>query len=346
MKENASPIRITHKDIAQQLGVHRTTVSMALRGHPSIPQETRDRVAQVAADMGYAPDPMLTALSAYRSSRRPAAYQGVLAWVVNSADGYKWSSSKMYQDYHTGAIACARKHGFTMETIDLGAPGTSPASIARTLRARSMSGLLLCPQPRARMAIDFPWSDFSAITFGYTLEQPSLHTIVPAQYRNATRVMREFLRRGYRRIGLVFHDTHDARTDHNNLGAYLAERHFLTGHIKPLLYENHLDYRAELKAWLQKWRPDAIISGLTDIIDQLQTLAVNVPGDVAVACPGLGTPDSKVAGVYEESLHVGEVAVDFLVAMMQRGERGVPAHPQRIHVEGSWVEASTLRPLS
>ncbi|EIP98856.1 transcriptional regulator [Opitutaceae bacterium TAV1] len=346
MKEKPLSVRITHKDIAQKLGLHRTTVSMALRGHPSIPQETRDRIERIAAELGYVPDPMLAALAVYRSARRPAAFQGMLAWVVNSSGGYNWAHSKMWHDYYDGARAGAQRHGFSMETVDLNVPGMAPAGIARTLRARSICGLLLCPQPRARMTLDFPWEDFSAVTFGYTLDHPILHTVVPAQYRNLTRAMRELLRRGYRRIGLVFHDLHDARTDHNYLGAWYAENHFLASRIEPLLYPNHLDYRASLKTWLRKWRPDGIIAGTSDITRNLNALGYAVPEDIAVVCPGLGTADSTITGVVEESFHVGEVAVDFLVAMMQRGERGVPAHPQRIHVEGSWVEGKTIRSLS
>lgn len=336
-----TPVRITHKDIAEKLGVHRTTVSMALRKNPRIPEETRQKVEQLAIDMGYVPDPMLSALSAYRSSRRPAAFQGVLAWVINSSGNYK-----SFMAYHDGVEAGARRHGFLVETMDLNGTGMTPGRLARSMRARSISGLLLCPQPRPHVTLDFPWEDFSAVTFGYTLESPLLHTIVPAQYRNLTRVMRELSHRGYRRIGLVLHAKHDARTDHNYLGAWYSERHFLPVRLDPLLYENHHDYKEPLRAWLRKWRPDAIIAGLNSIIPNLQSLGLSIPDDIAVACPGLGDTDTNISGMREESFHVGEVAADFLVAMMQRGERGIPVHQQRIHVEGSWVEGSTIRPLS
>ncbi|WP_043583009.1 LacI family DNA-binding transcriptional regulator [Geminisphaera colitermitum] len=344
--QNSLP-RVTHKDIARKMGVHRTTVSMALRGHPGIPPETRERVEKLAAEMGYAPDPMLSALSAYRSSRRPAAFQGTLAWIVNSSGNH---SLRQWKSYRDGAEASARRHGFSMETLDMNTPDMTPARLAKMLRARSISGLLLCPQPRARITLDFPWEDFSAVTFGYTLAQPCLHTVVPAQYRNLTRIMRELLRRGYRRIGLALHDKHNARTDHNYLGAWYAESHFLASRIEPLLFDTWPDYRKQLEVWLRKWRPDAIISGAPQIMTHLDNIGMAVPEDVAVACTTLGffegNDDSAIAGINEESGYVGEVAADFLVAMMQRGERGIPGNPQRIHVEGTWFEGKTVRPLS
>ncbi len=44
------------KAVADELGLSQSTVSRALRNHPSIPAATRERVAQAAKRMGYAPN--------------------------------------------------------------------------------------------------------------------------------------------------------------------------------------------------------------------------------------------------------------------------------------------------
>jgi hypothetical protein len=41
---------------------------------------------------------------------------------------------------------------------------------------------------------------------------------------------------------------------------------------------------------------------------------------------------------------VGGAALDLLVSMVQRGERGIPAHRLNIHVEGLWNEGASVRP--
>ncbi len=38
------------------------------------------------------------------------------------------------------------------------------------------------------------------------------------------------------------------------------------------------------------------------------------------------------------------MAVDLLVDMLHRGERGLPERPSLFMVEGSWAEGGTLRP--
>jgi LacI family transcriptional regulator len=67
-----SPKRVTVYDIAEKLGVSHVTVSLALRNHPSISEKRRVQVRKLADEMGYAPDPHLAALAAYRRTNAPA----------------------------------------------------------------------------------------------------------------------------------------------------------------------------------------------------------------------------------------------------------------------------------
>lgn len=56
MEENISKKRVTQKTIADAAGLAITTVSKALAGDPKISLETREKVAQLARDIGYVPD--------------------------------------------------------------------------------------------------------------------------------------------------------------------------------------------------------------------------------------------------------------------------------------------------
>jgi len=82
--------RVTQADIARRAKVTQTTVSLAMRRHPSISQATRERIASLAKKMGYVPDPMLASLVAYRRAQRPASFQGVLGWVTNYPTERGW----------------------------------------------------------------------------------------------------------------------------------------------------------------------------------------------------------------------------------------------------------------
>jgi LacI family transcriptional regulator/LacI family repressor for deo operon, udp, cdd, tsx, nupC, and nupG len=339
------PARVTQQDIARKAGVHRATVSMAFKGHPNIPPTTRERILKIAAELGYSPDPMLSALAAYRNSKRPASYHGTLAWLVNSAYGFDWRDRTLrphFSDYYDGAAAQATRYGFQLEIFDFNASGLTPTRLASILNTRGVSGVLLCPQPRPETNLDFPWQNFSAVTFGYSLATPRLHTVSATQYRAMRQTVHELRRLGYRRIGLALDADHDLRTDHNYLAGFLVEEHLAAGgSAVPMLTAPYTDQRA-VKQWLRAQKPDAIVTGNYHFLDVLRSLGCKVPEDIGVACPLLPSDDTELAGVIENSVEIGSVAVDFLIGMIHRQERGIPANPQRIHVEGRWLPGKTL----
>ncbi len=335
--------RTTQEDVARRAGVHRTTVSLALKDHPRIPVATRKRVRQIADQLGYMPDPMLSSLVAYRTQKRPVIFHGTLGWLVSSAQGFRWQEVPHFRAAHEGALARARRCGFELETFDLAEPGLSAGRLAQILRTRNISGLLLCPQRIPHARLDLAWEKFSAVTFGYGVAEPRLHTVSPAHYLAIRRIMAELRALGYRRIGLAFDGVQDERTEQHNLAAYLvaenAARHPPT---VPPLAAPYTDVAA-LGRWIKRHRPDAIVSGAYYVLEMLRELDVSAPGDLGVACPCIPAIDTGLAGIFEDWSHIGEIAVDVLVAMLNRGERGPPARPQRLHVEGPWVPGRTLR---
>lgn len=343
--------RVTQQDIARRAGVHRATVSMALKGYPNIPPKTREHILQIAAELGYAPDPMLSALAAYRHRQRPPTYHGVLAWLVNSAFGFDWRDRTLrphFSDYFEGAAAQAKRYGFQLEVLDFNTVGMTPGRLASILRARGVKGVLLCPQPRPVTTLDFPWPEFSAVTFGYSLATPRLHTVGATQYRAMRLTLQELRRLGYQRIGVAIDGEHDQRTDHNYLAGYLVEEHLAQARGAtpvPPLTTPYPDHRA-VERWLRAHRPEAVVAGNYHFHEVLRTLGRNVPEDIGVACPLLPFPETELAGVIENSIEIGAVAVDYLVGMIHRQERGIPVNPQRIHVEGRWSPGQTLRQMA
>lgn len=336
--------RTTQADVARTAGVHRTTVSLALKDHPRIPVATRKRIRRIADQMGYAPDPMLSSLVAYRTQKRPAAFHGKLAWLVSSARGFNWRDVPHFRDSYDGALARARRCGFEFELFDLHSASIRPGRLAEILRARNISGLLLCPQRIPHVTLEFPWEKFSAVTFGYGVAEPKLHTVSPAHYLAVRRIMDELHRLGYRRIGLALDGAQNERTDGNNLAGYLVGENAAQRPLAVPPFHEPYTSVAALGKWIQKHQPDAIVSGAYYVLDMLRELGVKVPTQLGVACPCIPSPDSGLSGVFEDWKCIGEIAVDVLVAMLNRGERGVPARPQRLHVEGPWIPGRTLRP--
>lgn len=340
--------RVTQQDIARAAGVNRATVSLALRSHPSIPVSTRTRIEKLAKKLGYRPDPMLSALASYRHGGQPAGFRGTLAWLAHTTPGFSWKTIPHFVSYLEAAIPQAESHGYRVDVIDLHDMGINWPRAAAVAKSRGIDGVLLCPQPYAETHLDhFPWKDFAAVTFGYTIVKPKLHMIASAHYAATFRCMTELFARGYRRIGFVFNRQHDQRTNHNYLAGYLTARelHDPQANIPPFIDESSDPAQPAFWSWFDRYQPDAIITGDRHFENMLRTRNLKTPRDVGIACPGLAATTGPLAGICEDNRQLGRIAVDFLVAMLQRGERGIPDHPQQLLVEGSWFSGTSLRPL-
>jgi LacI family transcriptional regulator/LacI family repressor for deo operon, udp, cdd, tsx, nupC, and nupG len=334
--------RITQRDVAREVGVDRSTVSLAYRGHPSIPADTRKRVLTACKKLGYAIDPMLAALAAYRTRVRPAKYHGTLAWLAQADEGFDWRSHLYFADYFRGAVARARELGYEVKVFEIRA-GLTPQRVASVLAAQNVRGVLVCPQPHPAMTLGFPWQDFSAVTFGYTLKSPRLHTVTAAHYQAMLHTMRSLRKLGYKRIGLFLHEEHDRRTEHSYMSGYLmAEKLDAPKDPLPALTAGY-DDTAALKNWVSACEPDVVVSCSYRIPTLLASTGLAKRRLPDMACPALPNASFGLAGVVESSVEIGSVAVNFLVGMIQRGEQGSPPSPYRIHVEGHWLMGKTLR---
>jgi hypothetical protein len=97
---------------------------------------------------------------------------------------------------------------------------------------------------------------------------------------------------------------------------------------------------------LKRERPDVIITPAADVlVGTLQKAGWKIPEDIGLAllaCPQIGDPNS---GVFQNGRMIGALAVDTLVSMVERHERGLPEQATTLMVEGQWNEGRTLRPV-
>lgn len=338
--------RVTTRDIARAAGLHPSTVSRALRNHPGIPAATCDRVREIAAKLGYTPDPMLASLNAYRRSAHPVAYQATLAWVTNASTRHGWSSNRTIALFHEGARDRAREFGYKLEIFWLREPGMSLPRTMQVLKTRGIQGLLLAPQPQPGTRLELDWSEFSAVSFGYTLVFPPLHMVTANHFRAAGAMLRNLHARGYRRVGLALSATTDEQVDHAWIGGYLVEQQLLFpgAKIPPFVKEVTAANEPAFWAWYKRYCPEVIVAHDRTFLQFLRKRGLNVPHDVGMAFFHLAEDAGREAGIFEHPLTVGAAAADLLIAMLNRNEKGIPETQQRILIEGVWRDGPTILP--
>lgn len=333
---------ITLRQIAAKAGVHYSTVSLALRDHPSIPAATRERVKALARRMNYRPDPVLAALCAYRELKSPRRHQGVLAWIDASPE--RKTMRQIFHSMWTGAAARARALGWDLQEFRLAELGLSPKKFSEMLVARGIRGLFVAPLPADGGTLELEWAWFSAVTIGHTLREPRLHRVSPHQVHNVQRLLQILRELGYRRPGLAVSPRLHERTRRHWMAGYLVEQQELRARdrVPPLM--KRFEEPRQFAAWLKRYRPDVIVSGKLDRTMQLvEAAGLRVPEDIGVAGTGI---DYDAAGIDEGFDQIGRVAVETLVGLMHRQERGVPAVPMHILLEGRWRDGPTLRQAS
>lgn len=339
----ATPGYVRQQDIALKAGVHITTVSLALRNDPRLSETTRRRIQDLAMEMGYTPDPMLSALTVHRNRSKRAHHQGTLAWLCPPT--VKSESTRAFSGYIKGAEERCAELGYKLEFFNFSDLGG--ARLSGVLHARNIKGLLIPPQAHSRAHLDFDWQEFSSVCFGFTLSWPRLHLITNAQYSSSRLAVRMLRTRGYRRIGFVTTRETDERTDQNFRAGFLSEQHdFLPeNRIPPLLLEDTTipTECAEFAAWYRVHKPDVVLYIYPTVAEFLRRLKIS-PKQCGSASLSVMTRDGSLAGVYQNDPLIGRKAVDFLVDMLHRNERGIPPHRFQFFVESEWVEGRSIRP--
>lgn len=337
--------RVSLRDVARAVGVSHVTVSLALRGDSRVSVRRRREIEAMAKRLGYRPDPMLASLSAYRHSKRPIAIHSTIAWLNQWPDPKALRRVHDFAAYWRGAHDAADTLGYRLEELVIDR-STTADRLQKILQTRGVRGILLPPHPDGFHLPGFDWSLFSLVRFGVSIDAPRAHVITSDQMNCAELAYAKVRAHGYRRIGFITSRGHDRNTGGNFRAGYLAMQDAqppLAEHLEPLILDER-DARPDARAlrpWLRRWNPDAIITTDPRVHAMLRELGVHVPRDIAAAA--LSVLDGNFdAGVDQNSLEIGRVAMRTLAGLIQLNERGIPEFCRRILVEGRWVDGESL----
>jgi len=351
-----TPTTSNQKDIAKALGLTQSTVSKALKNAAEIGVSTRKLVQETAEKMGYQPNPMATGLAHFKHTSKMKPVQAALAWLNAWPKPQQLRSNRAFDLYWQGASQAALGLGYRLDEFILNAQ-MRPHRLVQILLSRGIHGLIIPPVPGDSHVnwSDFAWEHFSAVRFSRVVEGlPRFHLVTAAQSANAALAVREILARGYRRIGYVGCD----RTGWTFLGGYLQEQITAlskAARLPPFLYDQTVNDAAfatkevatrmtgQFISWLNKWKPDAILTESTFLAPLLKNAKLRVPADVAVATLSVGDLPFD-AGIYQNPEEIGRVSALVIVSVLENNERGVPPIPRDILVHGTWVDGTSLPP--
>lgn len=345
-------------DVARRAGVHSTTVSLALRNHPSLPELTRNRLRALAAEMGYTPDPAMRALVAYREQTRRQKSFSRLAYLTHWVNRWGWKDALGHGQFFAGAVRRGRELGYDFDHFWLGEPGMTHERMNGILHARGIKGLVVASHVEENdVPLRFDWENFCGVKIDFFPFATELHNVTNDQRVIIQLAMERARHAGYRRIGLAIPQWWDRGVRLAWSAGFLATQQILPpGDRVPLLnYPDKNDLypisgvtdtspsHRRLAKWLEEYQPEVVISHLPFIAGALEQLGVSIPRDLGFVDIFLeDDADTRIAGIRQNCERVGEVAVELLDMQLQQNSVGLPRFPTTTLVEGTWRDGDSL----
>ncbi|WP_438480504.1 LacI family DNA-binding transcriptional regulator [Oleiharenicola lentus] len=338
---------VTMKTIAAQAGVTQATVSMCLANNPRIPAATRERIHGIAKELGYRPNPYVSALMRVRRQGRTVTEKPVIA-LVNGLDhpnGWRESAAPTVRLMLKGALERAELRGYRAKEFWLHQNEMSAERFSGMLYARGIHGLVLGPLAVNAALPNLKWEHFAAVRLAVPHTALTITTVCNDHFFSALQVVRECHKLGYRRPGLVILKNHRERFLGRWDGGVYAGSELFPG-LKPvptLLLENW-ESLEPVEGWLKRHTPDVLITPSGEaVLAHVKKLGCRVPRDLGVATLACSQQNGAVSGIWQNGALIGATAVDTLISMLERHERGLPEQAQTFMIEGVWNAGKTLR---
>jgi len=321
------------------------SVSLALRNHPSISEETREHIQATARRLGYRADPVVSDLMTRLRSVTRTQHVETIAVITNRHGALTWRDFPTYRGYFEGAQARAEQFGYTLEEFRLDEHGLTAPRLSQILWTKGIEGVLIFPHVGGPGFFDLKldWQRFFSTTIAFSLRHPVVHRCCSHHAWVVMEAYRQLNALGYRRPGLAIEAHQDERSGHHWRAGFLCAQDLagISEPVPPLITSDWTF--STFAAWFKRHRPDAILGIDQPLVEWIKRCGARVPGDVGYANLDL-TPDmGGISGMDQLQREIGAGAIDLIVGGLRRHERDLPSHPKTVLLEGVWVGGSTTR---
>lgn len=333
---------ITQAAVAKALGLAQSTVSMALRNHPSISEARREEIKAAARDMGYHPNHTAASLARLKGKTDRKGVQASIAWFNAWAKPQRLRQYREFDLYWEGASAAANELGYRIDEYVVNETPLT-ATTERLLRARGVEGILLSPGPLPAGWEAFNWTDFSVIRFcGPAHEtEAAFRSVTSNQLGNTLLAMNRIREKGYKRIGFV---GIEGKNRLFGAGFYWGLREVPDENKLPILFlrEGAEDqWQGHFEDWLRQAKPDAILTEVSLLPELLARAGRRFPEEIGLAA--LNVLDCPIdAGIFQNPHEVGYTAMSMLASLIETRSRGIPKNPSQLLIDGTWMDGLSL----
>lgn len=333
-----SPRRCTIKDIAAHAGVAVSTVSYALRNHPSIPAATCRRIQAVGEKLGYRPDPQISALMAHigRGRAVPSSGRIALVWMQGRREATR--SDGFFMQMRDGAAARAQLRGYHLEEFWPDEDRLTGARLSGILRARGIQSVIFSPSIEG-VAADYAlaWENFACVVLGHARWPVELHRVAHDHYHAVCECLQRMTAAGAKCPAIVLTEEINQRTDSAVKAAFMTH-HPIEARARGLIYA--LDQRGvrSFSSWLRTHNPDGVLLLRREMWDEIESPRLReLRAAGRVWCANWQADDAlALPGIQQRYDLAARAAVDLVTGLEQSRSLGLPDHPQCVQIRGDW----------
>lgn len=315
------------------------TVSRALRNHPRVAAETREKVVAAAEAAGYRMDPKIGQLMQHMRSVRASPSGEPLAMVWPDVLREEREGSPFLSAIVKGAKDRAEALGFSLSEYYLKEPGMSAARLDRILYSSGVTCLIFGQVVhRGHGHFRMTWDRYAVATIGLGLWKPELNRVQFHHYDGMQQAMRWLKHQGRKRIACILEPQTNERMFKAWQAAFLVTHPLGPARAGALLLITGNYTPRRLNDWLAKVKPDAVVSEFLSP----ESVGIVLPNGVCYFSLNRAHGKSEHPGLDQSNTLVGAGAVDLVSAHFNRNERGVPMTPKILMVRGSVVSGNVL----
>lgn len=339
---------VTLREVAREAGLTKSAVSLALRHDPRIPPATRRRVAACARRLGYRRNAVVAHLMSELRRGTEAGPRATVALLNLNESPHALTRHPTIPSYVRGIRQRATTLGYAVDVIPEPAALMEGKRLQGILQARGIRGCVLVGLLRSnRLPAHFAplWEHLPCVIAGARTVDPQLPSACADHHAITQMAAAMALRAGRRRPALVLDREIDQLVQGRFTGGFLiAQRDLPAGSRIPPFYHGDDQPRAPagFGAWLERHRPDAILTLYHVVEDWLRDLRVRVPRDIALIQLESRPHKPPWAGVNQHNDLTGAAAMDLLVQMIHAGETAAHTSPRAMLIEPSWTDGPTL----
>jgi DNA-binding LacI/PurR family transcriptional regulator len=332
--------RVRLKDIGARLGVDKSTVSMALRGHPRIPEGTRARVRAMADELGYVQDPLFSQMAQRRwagRGRPPAVSIGLLSW---SGEDYPDQVREVARPLR----AAVERLGYGYERLVVGGFGGVEKAV-RILEARGVRGLVVTASAVDSAWSGFPWERFCGVEILAGRAAPTglpviRHDTIGAMLDAGRRVAAQRPRRAA--IAVLQQDPPSLTDERDEAAALLVLRRWAAAGIDhaPLqVFRNSSRHAWDVLEWLTAVRPEAAILPNSAVKWALPENDIPLLRQTRIILQRRHG-EAGFAGYEQPMDRIAALAAQQVDALLRGDRRGLPALAETTVVPAHWNQAA------